>query len=159
MTKARVSLTLWVVTAVILSIAATPSGQISNPSSALTGGTNSGTFTSSLYATTTKCAAVGTGASPSVAACTAAPAGVFSCAVAGAGSCQVNTTALINANSTVLVWQDASTTTGTLLAVTCNTTISVVNPVITAKTAATSFTFSITTPVTNPDCFQYLIVN
>jgi hypothetical protein len=116
-------------------------------------------ITTPLFVTSTKCAQVGSGANPSVAACAAAPAGVFSCAVLSVGNCQVNTTAMINANSTVLVWQDASTLTGTLLGVTCNTTISAVNPVITAKVAATSFSFQITTPITNPDCFQYLIVN
>ena len=67
---------------------------------------------------------------------------------------------MISANSTVLVTQDASTTTGTLLGVTCNVTPSTINPsVITAKVVTTSFSFAITTPTTNPDCFQYLIVN
>lgn len=116
-------------------------------------------ITTPLIATTTKCAAVGTGANPSVASCAAAAAGVFSCAVAGVGNCQVNTTAMINANSTVLIWQDASTTTGTLLSVTCNVTPTVVLPFITAKVNATSFSFVITTPVTNPDCFEYMIIN
>jgi hypothetical protein len=117
-------------------------------------------ITTPLIATTTKCAAVGSGANPSVAACSAAPAGVFSCAVLGSGNCTVNTSAMISANSTVLVTQDASTTTGTLLGVTCNVTPSTINPsVITAKVVTTSFSFAITTPTTNPDCFQYLIVN
>jgi hypothetical protein len=120
---------------------------------------NGSVFQGLLYQTVTKCAAVGSGANPSVAACGAAPAGVFSCAVASAGNCTVNTTAMINANSTVLIWQDESTTTGTLLGVTCNVTPTVVIPFVTAKVAATSFSFSITTPVTNPDCFQYFVIN
>lgn len=113
-----------------------------------------------LYKSTTACHAVGSAASPSVALCGPSPAGVFSCAVAGSGLCTVNTTAVISANSTILLTQDTSTLTGTLLGVTCNTTVSTVSPsTITAKVAATSFSFSITTPVTNPDCFQYSIIN
>ena len=122
--------------------------------------TIAGNNSAATYSTQTKCAAVGSGANPSVAACAAAPAGVFSCAVAGAGNCTVHTTAMINANSTVIVTQDESTLTGTLLGVTCNVTPSAVNEMnITAKVAATSFSFAITGPVTNPDCFQYYIIN
>lgn len=113
-----------------------------------------------LYASSTKCAAVGSAASPSVAACAASPAGVFSCATNAVNTCTVNTTAMISANSTVIVTQDDSTTTGTLLGVTCNTTASSVNPsLVTAKVAATSFSIGLTQPVTNPDCFQYFIIN
>jgi hypothetical protein len=118
-----------------------------------------GNLNAVFYQTSTKCAAVGSGANPSVAACSSAPAGVFSCATASGGNCTVNTTRATDGNSTILIWQDASTTVGTLLGVTCNTTISAINPVITARVAATSFSFSITTPVANPDCFQYLIFN
>ncbi len=117
-------------------------------------------ITTPLLKTTTKCAANGTAASPSVVSCTAAPAGVVSCDDTTGGLCTVSTTAMLTANSTVLVTQDTSTTTGTLLGVTCNTTFSAINPsVTTAKVAATSFSFTMTTPVTNPGCFQYLIVN
>jgi len=117
-------------------------------------------ITTPLIATTTKCAAVGTTANPSVVSCAAAPAGVFSCNNTTSGTCTVNTTAMLTANSTVIVTEDDSTTTGTLLGVTCNATPSVVNPsVITAKVAATSFSFTATAATDNPKCFQYFIVN
>jgi hypothetical protein len=116
-------------------------------------------FSTTAYQTSTKCAAVGSAASPSVAACSAAAAGVFSCNDTVGGLCQVNTTALINANSTVLVFQDESTLTGTLLGVTCLTTASLLVPATTVKVAATSFTVKVTPNVANPDCFQYYIIN
>jgi hypothetical protein len=136
----------------------------------LTGPNTAGTATNPIvssnaisapyYQTTTQCAAVGTTASPSVAACGAAPAGVFSCNDTSSGLCQVNTTAMISANSTVIVTQDESATTGTLLGITCHVLPSVINPsVITAKVAGTSFSFASTTEATSPSCFQYLIVN
>jgi lysophospholipase L1-like esterase len=118
-----------------------------------------GPMVAATHGTATKCAAVGTSASPSVAACVAAAAGVFSCATNAVTTCTVTTTA-VNVGSTVIVTQDASTTTGTLLGVTCNVTASTVNPSFTtAKVAATSFSFGLTQPSVNPDCFQYMIFN
>jgi hypothetical protein len=45
--------------------------------------------------------------------------------------------------------------------VTCNTTLaSIVNPVITARTAGTSFTVSIPgTLAVNPGCYSYTLIN
>lgn len=123
-----------------------------------TGAANFG-FISPIYKTATKCAQVGSAANPSVAACSAAPTGVFSCATASAGNCTVNTTAMIDGNSTIIVVQDMSALVGTLLSVTCNTTASAIRPDVTARVAATSFSFLITTPTTNPDCFSYSITN
>jgi hypothetical protein len=111
----------------------------------------------SAYSTATKCAANGTAASPSVVACGAAPAGVFSCGVGAETVCTVNTTTMISANSSVIVTQDSATTTGTLLGVTCNTTLN--PPEITAKVAATSFSITITAPAANPACYDYWIIN
>jgi len=111
------------------------------------------------YLSNTNCAAVGTAANPSVASCSAALAGSFSCATnASTGTCVVNTTA-VTANSEIFVTQRADTTTGTRLGVTCNTGVSTVLPVITAVTAATSFTINLGTITTNPECFSYFIVN
>jgi len=118
-----------------------------------------GTIRPGLYATTANCAATGTAANPSVASCSAAAAGSFSCATnASTGTCVVNTTA-VTANSEVFVTQRTDTTTGTRLSVTCNTGVSTVLPVITAVTAATSFTINLGTITTNPECFSYYIIN
>lgn len=104
------------------------------------------------------CAAVGTSANPSVAACGAAASGIFSCATASAGNCAVTTTA-VTAKSGIQIWQDLSAQTGTALGVTCNGTNSVILPTISARPAGTSFSTVITTPVTNPDCFDFEISN
>jgi hypothetical protein len=116
-----------------------------------------GALTASNYLTSTKCAANGTAASPSIVACAAASSGVFSCGVGAETVCTVNTTAMTNAGSTVIVTQDSSTTTGTLLGVTCNVTVNA--PEVTAKVAATSFSITITAPAVNPACYQYHIMN
>ena len=71
----------------------------------------------------------------------------------------VNTTA-VTANSQIFVQQDD--TLGTKLTVTCNNTLSslIVEPVVTARSAGTSFTVTISgTTVTNPVCLSYFIVN
>lgn len=107
---------------------------------------------------TALCAAVGSGANPSVSACGAAASGIVSCAVLSVGNCTVNTTA-VTAKSGIQIWQDASTSTGTALGVTCNVTVSAVLPIITTRVSGTSFSFAITTPVTNPDCFDFEITN
>lgn len=124
----------------------------------LADGTAGGTFSASNYATVVNCAAVGTAANPSVASCTSATAGSVSCAT-GATTCTVNTTG-VTANSEIFISQREDTTTGTRLGVTCNVTPSTVNAnAITAVVAGTSFSFALTAPVTNPDCFSYHIIN
>ena len=118
-----------------------------------------GTLKAGLYATGTNCAAVGTAANPSVASCTAAAAGSFSCATnASTGTCTVNTTA-VTANSEIFIVGRNDTTTGTRLSVTCNTGITTALPEISAVVAATSFTINLGTFTTNPECFSYFIVN
>lgn len=118
-----------------------------------------GPTNSLTYSSQTNCAAVGTAANPSVASCTAAPAGSFSCATnASTGTCTVNTTA-VTANSQIFVTQRTDTTTGTRLSVTCNTTIDTVQRAVTAVTAATSFTINLGTIAANPECFSYFIIN
>ena len=117
--------------------------------------------TSPLYATTTKCAATGSGANPSIAACAAAPAGFFSCATAATGgTCQVNTTA-VTANSVILVEEIDTTTVGTAIGVTCNTSTTVIptSRLLASSVAATSFTINVGTITTNPACFEYTIIN
>lgn len=70
----------------------------------------------------------------------------------------VNTTA-VTANSQIFLNIDESL--GTKLSVTCNTTIATLtNPVVTARTAATSFVVQIGATLTvNPACLSYLVVN
>ncbi len=117
-----------------------------------------GSVVAYAHGTKTNCAGVGTAASPSVATCTDASAGAFSCDVAAsAATCTVNTTA-VTANSEIFVTEVADE--GTRLSVTCNTAPTVV-PAITlsAKVAATSFTINMPTITTNPACFDYFIVN
>jgi hypothetical protein len=123
-----------------------------------------GQFTTSLqskaYTSATNCSAVGTSASPSVAACGSSASGSFSCATNAVTTCTVNTTA-VTANSQIFITQREDTTTGTRLAVTCNTTASaiVASENISAVVAGTSFSFLLTQPVTNPNCYSYFIVN
>lgn len=93
-------------------------------------------------------------ASPAV--CGSASAGSFAIA-ASATSVVVDTTA-VTANSQIFVQQDD--TLGTKLSVTCNTGILAGPPAVTARSAATSFTVSVTAGLTvNPVCFSYSIVN
>jgi hypothetical protein len=65
----------------------------------------------------------------------------------------------VTANSQIFLNIDESL--GTKLSVTCNTTLStLVNPVITSRTAGTSFTFVIGAIIaTNPACVSYSILN
>src|SRR5207244_7477414 len=102
-----------------------------------------------LYTTTTKCAGVGTAASPSVASCSAAQAGAFSCATnASAGTCQVNTTA-VTANSRIFIQETSAE--GANLGVTCNTAPTIVPAILLAsKSAGASFTINMPTITTNP---------
>jgi hypothetical protein len=117
-------------------------------------GSTGGTIT-----TNPNCTAVGTAANPSVAACTSAAAGLVSCATnASTGTCQVNDTSA-GTNSEIFVQQRTDTTAGTRLGVTCNTTVDTVQRVITAVSNGASFTFNLGTIATNPECFNFWIVN
>ena len=121
--------------------------------------TFTGTVTLPLLATTTHCAGAGTAANPSVASCSAAPSGFFSCATnASTGTCTVNTTA-VTANSVIQIQPDSSL--GTALSVTCNTTAdsSFTAPRVSARSAGTSFTIALGTFATNPECFSYIVIN
>lgn len=119
--------------------------------------TLTGSITAPLYSTSTNCAAIGSAADPSVAACTAAAAGMFSCATNLTNTCTLTTTA-ITVNSEIMIRQTAATSAGTRIGVTCNTTPSVLTHVITAQSAG-SVTFSVTKPDVNPDCFHFTVTN
>lgn len=74
---------------------------------------------------------------------------------AAATTVQVNASP-VTANSQILLTFDSSL--GTKLSVTCNTTF--VNAFVTARTANTNFTITVSTaPTTNPACFSYEIIN
>ncbi len=73
---------------------------------------------------------------------------------AAATSVTVNTTA-VTANSEIFVFNDDSL--GTRLGVTCNTGLD--NVLISSRVPGTSFTVTGSAPVTNPNCYSYLIVN
>lgn len=116
-------------------------------------------LTGTTLDTTTHCAAVGSGANPSLVACSAAAAGLFSCATnASAGTCVVSTTA-VTASSAIQVQPDSSL--GTALSVTCNTTADsgLTAPRVSARSAGTSFTITMGTFTSNPECFSYLVIN
>ena len=138
-----------------LAVIANPNGDPTPPAY-----NTSGALAGYTYRSITNCAAIGSAASPSVAACGAAPAGTVSCATNATATCTVNTTA-VTASSQIFISQREDTTTGTRLGVTCNVTPSVIvaDENITAVVPGTSFSFSLTQPVTNPDCFNYFIVN
>jgi len=103
---------------------------------------------SGTYVTTNNCSS---SASPAV--CGSAAAGSF-VLPAAATTITVNTTA-VTANSQIIVINDDSL--GTKLSVTCNTALDQV--FVSARVAATSFTITGTAPVTNPNCYSYLIIN
>lgn len=97
----------------------------------------------------TKCASV---ASPAV--CGVLSSGSVAIPAA-ATTLQVNTTR-VTSNSNIILVADSSL--GTLLGVTCNTSIPTLS--VSARTAATNFTITTTAaPVTNPLCLHYFIVN
>jgi hypothetical protein len=111
--------------------------------------------------TGTNCAANGTAANPSIVACGAASAGMFSCATAATtGTCQVNTTA-VTANSEIFITQDAADGGAGQLNVTCNTALvtPAAKPILLSKNAGTSFTINLGTVSVNPGCFQFQIIN
>ncbi len=112
-----------------------------------------GNINSATYSTATNCSD-----SAGAAACGSAAAGSF-VIDAAATSVTVSTTA-VTANSQIFVQEDSSL--GTRLGVTCNTQSILVlgPPVITARTAGTSFTISIVIgPTTNPACYSYHVIN
>jgi hypothetical protein len=118
-----------------------------------------GAVMGATFDTLANCAAVGTAASPSIAACGAACGGSFSCDPAATGAqCRV-TTSCVSANSQIFVQEDESQ--GTRLGVTCNTGTNVLptSRLINGKTASTSFTINLGTVTTNPGCFDYFIIN
>lgn len=101
------------------------------------------------YATTTNCA------DPAgAAACGSAAAGAF--VVDAAGTSVVVSTTAVTANSRIKVTFDASV--AAELGITCNATIPALYG-ITARTPGVSFTLTSSTPITNPACFTYDIVN
>jgi hypothetical protein len=127
-------------------------------SPAAIGGTTpaAGSFTAlkgTTFASTTNCSS---SASPAV--CAAAAAGSVAVPAGALQTLQVNTTA-VTANSQILLTIDEGL--GTKLGVTCNTTVATLTqPVVTARTAATSFTIEEpATTSTNPVCVSYLVLN
>lgn len=113
----------------------------------------SGTTSSALYATATKCA---NGASPAV--CAAAPAGAVAIPTGTTVSLVVNTSA-VTASSTINLTPDDSVTIG---GTTCNSTLATLvgGMAVTARTPGTSFTVTYNgTIAVNPLCVAYQIIN
>jgi hypothetical protein len=110
-----------------------------------------GTFTT--LKTLTNCSS---SASPAV--CAAASAGSVAVPTGATPTLVINTSA-VTANSQILLTIDEGL--GAKLGVTCNTTLStLVQPVVTARSAGTSFTIQINaTLAVNPACVSYSIVN
>lgn len=102
--------------------------------------------------TNTNCA---NGAAPAV--CSAASVGAVAVPTGINPTLTINTTAITSTSRVFLAVDESLTISG----VTCNTTIStLVQPVVTARTAGTSFTIQIgSTLATNPACVSYFIVN
>ncbi len=114
---------------------------------------SAGTGTFSKNATITNCSS---SASPAV--CAVAPAG--SVVIAATATSVVVNTSAVTANSQIHVTRDNSL--GTKLSVTCNTQAASAlgTPVVSARSAGTSFTILIETgPTTNPMCLSYSIIN
>lgn len=112
--------------------------------------TTGGNVNAPKYLTQGNCASI---ASPAV--CTSAAAGRVAINTGAGTTLTVNTTA-VAATSEVKVWFDASL--GAALGVTCDGTYT--PSWVTAKVAATSFTFSIgTNPGANYACFAYEVLN
>jgi hypothetical protein len=109
-------------------------------------------ISATTYSTSTSCA---NGASPAV--CAAAPAGAVAVPTGVNPTLVIDTTA-VTATSQIILTIDESLT---IPATTCNTTLStLVQPVVTARTPATSFTIQIgATLAANPACVSYMIVN
>ena len=111
--------------------------------------TVNGRASANLFSSGTNCSS---SAGPAV--CAAAAAGSVVIPAAGT-DVTVNTTA-VTANSQIFAIFDQSL--GTKLGVTCNSTTA--NPHIGARVAGTSFTIHANvSPITNPACFSYFIIN
>jgi hypothetical protein len=121
-------------------------------SSASGGFVSGGNFKSPSYSTATNCA---NGSSP--ATCGSAASGAVAVPTGATPTLVVDTSA-VTANSRITLTIDESLT---ISGVTCNTTLAnLVQPVVTARTASTSFTMQINATVsTHPVCVSYLIVN
>lgn len=118
-----------------------------------------GAVKSNTYATSTNCAAAGSAANPSLVACSAAASGSFSCSTsASTGTCSVATTA-VTTNSRIFVAPSAAE--GSNLSVTCNTTADtgLTTSRIASKTNGTGFVINLGAFSTNPECFNYWVVN
>lgn len=115
--------------------------------------TFSGTQFFTTMGTASNCSS---GASPAV--CGSAAAGSAAVPTGASPTLQINTTA-VTANSQIFVNDDESL--GAKLGVTCNTSIATLtNPVVTARSAAASFTVQINATIAvNPACISWLIVN
>jgi hypothetical protein len=117
-----------------------------------------GTLGYDTLATLGACAAIGTSASPSLVACSAAASGAFSCATTASGAtCTIADTSVTAASQIfVQLVSDESSHLG----VTCNTTVTSPPAIIVAsKTASTGFTINLPTFTTNPVCYDYQIIN
>ena len=153
--------------AIKLNVTNTASGSASKLLDLQIGGTSefnvdkAGISTANHYDTFSPCAAVGSAASPSLVACGAATAGLFSCATNASGATCVISTTAVTATSLVFVQEADTAAAGTALGVTCNTSTTVVptSRLLATVTASTSFTINLGTVTTNPGCFQYFIVN
>lgn len=123
--------------------------QANNGTTILARVTSGGKVSSTLFGSETNCSS---SAGPAV--CAAAAAGSVIIPAAGT-DVTVNTTA-VTANSQIFAIFDQSL--GTKLGVTCNSTTA--NPHIGARVAGTSFTIHANvSPITNPACFSYFIIN
>lgn len=147
-----------------VSILGDGSAQIFDGSGVNVGGTysyfnasgNGSTIASGGFPTITTFTNCANGSSP--ASCSAAPSGAVAIPTGVNSTLVVNTTA-VTANSRIILTPDSSVTIG---GTTCNTTLATlaVAPVVTARTAGTSFTVSYNgTIATNPLCISYQIQN
>ncbi len=102
------------------------------------------------------CAAVGTAASPSAVACGAASSGSFSCDVAASAATCVVSTTQVTANSQIIISQTAGES--AKLSVTCNSAVTT-GAYVSARSAGSSFTVHLPTFTTNPECFEYQLLN
>lgn len=115
-------------------------------------GTNYQTACGAAGSTFTNCSS---SASPAV--CGSAAAGSVAVPAGTNPTLVVDTTA-VTANSQIFIQEDEGL--GTKLGVTCQTAVVPSNQFISARTAGTSFTISITgSPATQPVCYSYFIVN
>lgn len=110
-----------------------------------------GSFRATTYNTATNCASA---ASPAV--CGSAASGGVAVPLGANQTLVVNTTA-VTANSQIHITEDESL--GTRLGITCDTTLPTGAPIVTARTAGTSFTIQVPFTTTNQACISYTVVN